>query len=339
MYIPLFQNYLSPVLSKKKKKHENALEFEKLELFSLKLFKLCIEQLQKKDDKDKDTLGDVAALCIDSLLICSGSSSKAPPLSFEKMLLHFSKWCLSTTTKSSERYELGLKSCRELTTRLKGSANGKNVSPEMVNLLKIVYDILWKSSLAMEQNNEERGVAKLCLEMRAVALESLVTSGKFEICAVLKSAMKTDLRYRRTMVGVANVTSCGCGHKNKGSISSKTNAKCSCQKGSQKAASTSLNTSINFHSSLEKTCNISSLIHASLDCREFTVGVGYLLQSNLLLLKSPGHCNEGVERLKCTLDLCANHGELCDLESHLIVTAQANCLQLWQAVREEEENE
>ena len=106
-----FQNYLSPVLSGKKK-DKNGLECEKLELFSLKLFKLCTEEVQKVKEKEAEPLVAIATVCMDALLVCGGSSSKAPPLSFEKILLHFAKWSLTTpSTTALTRYERGLKTC------------------------------------------------------------------------------------------------------------------------------------------------------------------------------------------------------------------------------------
>ena len=320
------------------KKQKNVREFEKLELFSLKLFKFCIEQLQKKKTEGETVqLVHISTLCMDSLLVCSGSSSKAPPLSFEKILLHFAKFCLSSANVSTslQHAELGLRVCHVLTARLKDiEPNIEKKSSEIVNLHKLVYDILWKTALQLEQR-QEVGVAKLCLDLRMVALENLISSGKFEICAVFKSAMKVDLRYRR-----ACTTSSRCGQQDVDN-SSKSNAKSSHSKNSKKwptPASDMLNTVLEFHSSLEQSCHISSLIRPSLSCKDFTAGIGYLLRYATLCLKSDCLRNEGRERLNMTLDLCAEHGEGCGEEGHVIVQAQANCLQLWSAIREEEGN-
>ena len=315
-----------------KKKDKNALEFEKLELFSLKLFKLCIEEVQKVKERDTEPLVAIATVCVDSLLICSGSSSKAPPLSFEKILLHFAKWSFTTSsTTALTRYEHGLKICQVLTAKLKSHKPDKRKLAETVNLQKLVHDILWKSALQLEQRGDKVGVARCCLDMRTIALENLISSGKFEISGVLKSAMKVNLRYRRATANVADATSCGCGQEDeRGYPSSKPKPKCTCQK------SAWLEAVLEFHSSLEKNCSISSLIHPSLSCKDFTVGVGYLLHYTQLCLKSPQRLNEGTDRLSVCLELCAKHGERCSEEDHLIVLAQANCLQLWTAIRDEQ---
>lgn len=321
-----------------KKKREGSLEWDKLELFSLKLFKLCIELLQKTDHgKEAESLVSIATLCMDALLVCSGSSAKAPPLSFEKILLHFAKWCLTLSSNSSThtRIDLGVKVCRVLADRLNIVEDMKQErSAEIVNLQKLIYDILWKAGLQLEQKEEGGvGVARLCLEMRTVALESLISCGKFDLCAMLKSAMKVDLRYRRiATTSASNSTSCGCGQQDKGTTSSKSKVK-------HKQCETShsaLDVALEFHSALERKCNVSSLIIPSLSCREFSVGVGFLLQRTLLRLKSSHHRNEGVEGLGSTLDLCMRHGELCSEDGHVIVQAQANCLQLWNAIRDED---
>ena len=333
------QTYLSPVLSGKKQK--SASELEKLELFSLKLFKFCIEQLQRKSERETQSLVKLSTLCMDSLLVCSGSSPKAPPLSFEKILLHFAKFCLSSADVSTslQHPELGLKVCRVLTDRLNDiEPNKEKKSPEIVNLHKLVYDILWKIALQLEQR-QEVGVAKLCLNQRTVALESLISSGKFEIGAVFKSAMKVDLRYRRACTNSATPSS-GCSQQC-GDFASKSKAKSSqskCSAENTTSMSDMLNAVLEFHSTLEHSCHISSIVQPSLGCKDFTAGIGYLLRYATHCLKSTQFRNEGREQLGVTLDLCAKHGEGCGEDGHVIVQAQANCIQLWSAIREEEGN-
>ena len=329
------QTYLSPVLCEKKQKG-GALEFEKLELFSLKLFKFCIEQLQRKSERETESLVQLSTLCMDSLLVCSGSSTKAPPLSFEKILLHFAKFNLSSADVSTslQPLEVGLRVCRVLTDRLNHvEPNKEEKSSEIINLHKLVYDILWKTALQLDQR-QEVGVAKLCLNLRMVALESLLSSGKFEIGATFKSAMKVDLRYRRACATPLNVPS----QQDNSDSNSKLKAKSKCIKESAAAMSDVLSTVMEFHSTLEGSCHVSSIVQPSLCCRDFTAGVGYLLHYATLCLKSTPLRNEGRERLSMTLDLCAKHGEGCGEDGHVIVQAQANCLQLWNAIREEEGN-
>lgn len=273
---------------------------------------------------------NVAVVCMDSLLVCSGSSSKAPPLSFEKILLHFAKWCLSSSISASLHSELGLRVCCMLKSRL-NDHRAKKKSAEIVNFLKLIHDLLWKCALQLEQKEKE-SVAELCLKMRTVALMSLVVSGKFEIGSLLKSAVKVDLRYRRAAatVGLSSTALCGHGHQDEVSAPESTEL-CSHNKNSMM-----LERVFEFHSSLEQNCDLLSLIHPSLCCREFTVGVGYLLQCALLCLKSPHHRTEGSERLSSALDLCVQHGENCSEDGHLIVLAQVHSLQLWNAIREED---
>lgn len=320
-----------------KKKRGNALEFERLELFSLKLFKFCTELLQKKNE---DMLVAIAVLCMDSLLVCNGSSSKVPPLSFEKILLHFCKWCFSSqTTVSSLRSEHGLRACCELTARLRNTDTFSTKPAEVENLHKIVHDILWRSALAMEQKTNEKCVTKFCLDMRMVALENLLLSRKFEICAVFKSAMKVELRYRRAAAAnVSSATNCGCGQN---CSSSKPKTKCTCHKNVKSSLFSLdvLKVAVEFYSYLEQRCAITSLVRPTLGCKEFTVGIGYLLQWTLLLLRSPQENNGGMEKLRVTFDLLVQHGEVCEEEGHVIVNAQANCLQLWSALKEEDGNE
>ena len=302
------------------------MEFEKLELFSLKLFKLCIEQLQKVKERESEFLSGVATVCMDALLVCSGSSSKAPPLSFEKILLHFAKWSLTTAAPTLARSERGLEICQVLSARLRSN---KTKSAETVSLQKLVHDILWKCALQLEQRGNKVGVASHCLNMRRVAVESLVLSGKFEFSAMFKSVMKIDLRYKRATM--ASATFCGCGQQDGDChASSKPKAKCFCQK------SDWLEVALEFHSSLEKNCTLSSLIYPSLSCGDFVVGIGYLLHYTLLCLKSTQRRHEGIARLSACLELCAKHKEQCSEEDHLIVVAQANCLQLWNAMRGEQ---
>lgn len=328
------QTYLSPVLCEKKQKG-NALEFEKLELFSLKLFKFCIEQLQRKNEKETESLVQLSILCMDSLLVCSGSSPKAPHLGFEKILLHFAKFNLSSgdVSTSLQPLEVGLRVSRVLIDRLNDVQPNEKKSSEIINLHKLVYDILWKTALQLDQR-QEVGVAKLCLNLRMVALESLISSGKFEIGAIFKSAMKVDLRYRRACATPLG----GSSQQDNSDFNSKLKAKSKCSKESTVATSDVLNTVMEFHSTLEGSCHVSSIVQPSLCCRDFTAGVGYLLHCATLCLKSMPLRNEGRERLSVTLDLCIKHGEGCGEDGHVIVQAQANCLQLWNAIREEEGN-
>ena len=322
-----------------KKQKSGALEFEKLELFSLKLFKFCIEQLQRKNERETESLVQLSSLCMDSLLVCSGSSPKAPPLSFEKILLHFAKFNLSSANVSTslQPLEVGLRVCRILTDRLNDiELNKEKKSSEVINLHKLVYDILWKTALQLEQR-QEVGVAKLCLNLRMVALESLISSGKFEINTTFKSAMKVDLRYRRAC-GTTATPSSGSSQQDNSDSASKLKAKSKCSKERTASMSDVLNAVMEFHSTLECSCHVSSIVQPSLCCRDFTASVGYLLHCATLCLKSTPLRNEGRERLSMTLDLCAKHGEGCGEDGHVIVQAQANCLQLWNAIRDEEGN-
>lgn len=283
---------------------------------------------------------------MDALLVCSGSSSKAPALSFEKILLHFAKWSLTMTGNfpCHARLEFGLKVCRVLVDRLSNLKAGRLMgekSTEIVNLQKLVYDILWKAALQLEQDNGV-GVARLCLEMRSVALESLVLCGKFNPCSVFRSAMKVNLRYRRSVnAGVSDAASCGNRKQDQQTNASKSNKKRSHHKNNEVGHSVqdTINEALEFHSHLEQKCNISSLIVPSLSCSEFIVGIGYLLQRVLLCFKSSQHQNAGIELLSSTLDLCMQHEERCSENSHVIVQAQANCLQFWNAVRDEDGTE
>jgi hypothetical protein len=270
---------------------------------------------------------------MDSLLVCSGSSPKAPPLSFEKILLHFAKFSLSSADVSTslQPLEVGLRVCRILKDRL-NDIEPKKKSSEIINLHKLVYDILWKTALQMEQG-QQVGVANFCLNLRMVALESLISSGKFEVGAIFKSAMKVDLRYRRAC---SATPLSACSQQESGDSASKLKAKSKCSKETAASTSDMLTTVQEFHSTLERSCHMSSIVQPSLGCRDFTAGVGYLLRYATLCLNTTHLRNEGRERLSMTLDLCAKHGEGCGEDGHVIVKAQANCLQLWSAIREEE---
>ena len=187
----------------------------KLEIFSLKQFKLCLERA-KTSEKLAEQLTffvDLCRLAVTTLRVCSGSSrGKIPPLSFEKLMVHFVQLCAA-------RREFGdvLSTCRALRERLEGEEEGKKKeNNERDTLLKHAFDMTWKAALAVEQNAQtkpERNsdansqnsdvveVAELCLELRQEAFACLLTVRETNARFAVERVMRSSQRYQHIAAG------------------------------------------------------------------------------------------------------------------------------------------
>ena len=168
----------------------------KYELFALKLLKQCLELVQKSGECSNSAkeLLEIGCICIESLRECSGSG-KAPPLSFEKLLLHFASQCFT-----HQQPAMGQHACETLYSRLQESGGGK----EERCLLAHTYDILWKAASRMEQLAAVEDSVGTCLHLRRTALTCLLDSSPSPSPAHLLLLAKVHIQ-------LVNVES-GCGH-------------------------------------------------------------------------------------------------------------------------------
>ena len=302
------QNYLAPVVSKNSK--SETAHFGKYELFSLKLFKLVIELLAKCEAQQKHViLRNIGVLCIESLQVCIGYSGKAPPLSFEKMLLHFTKCCFTL-----DELEFAEMSCRVLHSQLAGY-NGRS-TVEVQALFKHVFDMLWKSSLLTERKLGVSACEK-CLELQELAFKCLLSSGDFELAFVVERIIKTDVHYYKLCTNEStNQSTC-------------TTDRCTNR-------DYAYNRLYSFHTSLLKHKDIITLVRADLHCTTFSTSLMYILHLVHLYTKT-SHRKEAQSHLKLALKLCNNHSACCHEETHIFVSAQAHCLRLWITLTETNE--
>ena len=207
------QDYLAPLFHKDDHPTQNAAVLAKLEVFSIKLFKLSLERAKssQRTTEESTLFIDLCQLAVSSLQVCAGSSSgKIPPLSFEKLLLHFLQL-------SAARREFGnvLNACRVLRKRLggeRGEEEGKK--EERDTLLKHAFDLTWKAALSEEQkthakkveisdenscNGEIIAVAELCLQLREEAFACLLTVPETNGRFVLERLMRSSQRYQQIM--------------------------------------------------------------------------------------------------------------------------------------------
>ena len=187
----------------------------KLEIFSLKLFKLSLERAKTSENLVEQSIFfiDLCRLAVTALQVCSGSSrGKIPPLSFEKLLLHFVQLCAA-------RREFGdvLSACRTLRGRLEGEEEGKKKeNDERDTLLKHAFDLTWKAALAVEQNAQTKSegnsdansqnrdvveVAELCLELREEAFACLLTVRETNPRFAVERVMRSSQRYQHIAAG------------------------------------------------------------------------------------------------------------------------------------------
>ena len=194
----------------------------KLELFSLKLFKLSLERAKTSPKSAAPRpLINLCRLATSSLLVCAGASGKVPLLSFEKLLLHFAQLCQSCGDVDGV-----METCQQLRGRLEveggreredGGREGGEWK-ERDTLLKHAFDLAWKTALMVEQNSQNKkkdaavvldrcsspgSSAELCLELREVAFSCLLTAqekNKNTVFAV-ERILRSSQRYQKLVLG------------------------------------------------------------------------------------------------------------------------------------------
>ena len=286
---------------------ENSRQFGKYELFSLKLLKQCIETW-KNATQDTPTLLEIGSISVDSLIVCSNSSGKAPPLSFEKLLFHFASQCINCGC-----YEAGMQTCLVLSDRLKREAvqNVPKLLKEGQSLLRHSYDLLWKAAAKIEQNATKLGSTdlesvELSLELRKTAFLCLI-SVDFDLCFLFERVVRSDLRYQKVCSGChGNHSSCN-----------------------------SFQRLYAFHVSLLQSKDLCALIDHAAPCRMFSSGVEYLLALAKVCMGA-GRKKEGERCIAKSQSLCQLHAEVCHEKFHLVGTVRTQVAELSTLVTETE---
>ena len=295
------QRYLSPVLSRDghdltRNIKQQSLEekFGKYELFSLKLLKQCIELWKSGCHGDTATLLQLGLVSVDSLVVCSSSSGKAPPLSFEKLLFHFASQCVASSS-----YEAGMQACRVLCQRVEGGAvqSVPKLMKEGQSLLKHSYDLIWKAAIKVEQNatnsdSPDVTAVGLSLELRKTALLCLL-SADFDLCFLLERVVRSDLRYQKVCAGCHGNSS-------------------SCNYFERLYA---------FHAALLESRDLSALIDHKAPCRTLSSGVEYLL-ALAKVCEGSGRRKKGNGYVAKAQSLCRLHAEICREKLHLVGTVR-----------------
>ena len=158
-------------------------ELAKCELLSLKLLKLCTERLQSK--LCTGAAAKIGFLCVNNLTLTSGTSGKAPKLHFERILLHFSKACL--TSDLSRECEDAL---TVLYTQL--NKNKEPISSDESELYQHCHGILWQASIRAANNSVP---FEKVLELQKKALKYLLVSGEKNLQLVIEKALKSEQLY------------------------------------------------------------------------------------------------------------------------------------------------
>ena len=193
----------------------------KLELFSLKLFKLSLELAKKTAESAQEEavecLFKLCQLTVSGLRVCGGSSGgKVPPMSFEKLLLHFVQLCVTRC-----EFAVVVETCRTLRERVCGGGEvgiGRGCDKVGDTLLKHAFDLAWKAALSLEQNTQEKQeekesqknveMAELCLELREEAFACLLTVSETNAVFVVERVIRCSQRYHQIMSSVnTNVAS------------------------------------------------------------------------------------------------------------------------------------
>lgn len=127
-----------------------------------------------------------------------------PPLSFEKLLLHFAQLCLSHGDFSS-----AIDVCKQLRGRLAGKEEGGR---EEDTLLKHAFDLVWKAALTVEQTAQDKTNAVLpedpchvaadqCLDLREEAFSCLLTAREKNAVFAVDRIVKTSYHYLQLTTG------------------------------------------------------------------------------------------------------------------------------------------
>ena len=301
------QSYLSPVLTrdshaptrntKRKSLEEKPAKYE---LFSLKLLKQCIELWKGGRHGDTAALQDLGLVCVDSLVVCSSSSGKAPPLSFEKLLFHFASQCVA-----SGSYEAGMRACRVLCQRVESSAiqSTPKLMKEGQSLLKHSYDLIWKAAIRVEQDatkldSPDVKAVGLSLELRKMAFLCLLSTD-FDLYFLLDRVVRSDLRYQKVCAGCrGNDSSCNYFEK-----------------------------LYAFHASLLESRDLCALIDPEAPCRTLSSGVEYLL-SLAKVCEGSGRRKKGVGYVAKARSLCQLHAKTCPEKLHLVGSIRSQVAEL-----------
>ena len=128
-----------------------------------------------------------------------------PPLSFEKLLLHFAQLCLSHGDFSS-----AIGACQQLRGRLSGKEEGgREEGREGDTLLKHAFDLVWKAALTVEQTGQDktnaenpcRVAADQCLDLREEAFLCLLTARERNAVFAVDRIVKTSQHYLQLSAG------------------------------------------------------------------------------------------------------------------------------------------
>ncbi len=188
--MPFFQNYLRPVLSCTNR-HNDVSYTSKYELFSWKLLRQCVEHLPgTSDPKQRQYLFAISEESCACFKICAGASEKVPPLSFEKMLLHLSKNCISVG--DTEHCLTFCQLAHSLLATDDRLTSSKTSQKETTSLLKLVFDLLWRGAFLLDKKT---GSALAALQYRKEALTSLLASGRFDPDTLCGRMMKVDQQF------------------------------------------------------------------------------------------------------------------------------------------------
>ena len=136
-----------------------------------------------------------------------------PPLSFEKLLLHFAQLCVNRGALDSVA-----ETCKLLRDRVRGreedKAGGGGGEKEADTLLKHAFELGWKAALAVEQKAQRSdtlvkldgnsgpvgggGVADICLCLREEAFSCLLSTLEPNAAFAVERILRSSQRYRQS---------------------------------------------------------------------------------------------------------------------------------------------
>lgn len=131
--------------------------------------------------------------------MCAGASGRVPPLSFEKLLLHFAQLCLSHGDFSS-----AIDTCQQLRERLAGKEERAGDT-----LLKHAFDLVWKAALTVERDKKTSSeipedpchvAVGQCLDLREEAFSCLLTAREKNAVFAVDRIVKSSQHYQQMMM-------------------------------------------------------------------------------------------------------------------------------------------
>lgn len=272
----------------------------KLEIFSLKLLKLCTEKLLSSSDQGQRSLiCSIGSLCIDNLREACEVSGKSPKLAFEKILLHYCRACL--LCKSLDE---GEKACVVLYEKL---SKGRKCLTEESNLLKHLYDFLWKAST--QHDSASKGADK-SLGLRKLALNCLFATGECKLSVIAEKSMHCDQLFRKSVR--SNLPTCQSDFT---------------QDFYEKL--------YNFHNCVIPSENLTKEMNSGTTCVEFIAIVQHMLHIAMVCVQS-GHRAGAHSLVSEAKDMVAAHSNQslvngCSKGDHRAVSVHADAVQVWSA--------